>query len=380
MCGIAALMSAKNLRGYSIALMTGAVSHRGPDDEGYATFSGPILEPQILGGDHTPAACYAASLAYTPVRRFQPQDAENARVALGHRRLSILDLSAAGHQPMSSADGRLWIAFNGEIYNYLELREELERQGQVFSTRTDTEVILSAYLQWGVDCLRRFNGMFAFILLDRQKQTVFCARDRFGVKPFYYFVPDDGVIAAASEIKQFSTLAGWRAVVNGDRAHDFLAWGMLDHSDETLFHGVFQLRGGEALELKLGELARYRRAGRLPVFRWYELNPAPFLGGMAAAAQHFNELFENSISLRLRADVPVGSCLSGGLDSSSIVCVANRQLRRNAAHAQQCTFSAVSDVARFDESAYMDEVVRQTGVAHLTTMPDLERLFHDLPR
>jgi asparagine synthase (glutamine-hydrolysing) len=305
-----------------------------------------------------------------------------AVAALGHRRLSIVDLSPAGHQPMCTADRNCWITYNGEIYNYLELREELRALGSAFSTRSDTEVMLAAYRQWGRGCLQHFNGMFAFVLFDRARRKLFAARDRFGVKPLYYWISPEGLIAFASEIKQFTVLPGWQARVNGQRAYDFLNWGVSDHTDETLFRGVFQLRGGEALELDLdsGELSRVSAGGRLPAYCWYELQGRPFAGTPVDAGHAFRALLMDSIRLHLRADVPVGSCLSGGLDSSSIVCVMNDLLRAQNVGALQRTFSACATVTRFDEREFIDDVVRQTGTDAHFVYPSLEELFPLLDR
>ncbi len=371
MCGIAALIRLRpgaNLAG--IGPMTDLIRHRGPDDEGFALFfdERPALP---MGGADTPPSAFDSGLVYAPEGRFDASVATEALAALGHRRLSILDLSDAGHQPMASEDSRFWITYNGEIYNYRELRSELEGAGHRFATHTDTEVILAAYAEWGADCLHRFNGMWAFVLLDRQEGRVFAARDRFGVKPLYYWVSSEGFLALASEIKQFTVLPGWQARVNGQRAYDFLAWGMLDHTGETLFHGVRQLRGGEAFETRLETLG-----AEVPVYRWYTLEPRPFEGDMAAASRSFEELLRDAVSLRLRADVPVGSCLSGGLDSSSIVCLANDLLGDSAG--LQKTFSACSDIKRFDEREYIDEVVLSRRIDSRTVTPALDGLFEAL--
>ncbi len=378
MCGLTALFSARPLPADRIFAMTSAVRHRGPDDEGFTLFGGSELAPLTYGGPDTPDSSFASTLPYAPRRRL-PDPAASSVAALAHRRLSILDLSAAGHQPMSSADGRYWVIYNGEIYNYLELRDELRVLGHEFRTGTDTEIIIAAYRQWGVDCLHRFNGMFAIVLLDRTARRVFCARDRFGVKPLYYAVPEDGVVTLFSEIKQVAAYPGWRSAVNGQRAYDFLAWGIVDHTAETLFEGVFQLRNGERLELDLDRLDGLRKGAKLATETWYRLEPKQFAGSPADAAAGFRELFTDAIRLRLRADVPIGTCLSGGLDSSSIVCVANRLLREQDAASVQRSFSAVSDVARFDESRFMEEVVDQTGIRHRKVLPSLEHLFDELP-
>ncbi|MGA6826576.1 asparagine synthase (glutamine-hydrolyzing) [Nitrospira sp. NS4] len=372
MCGIAVLFSSEpRPLDDHIRAMTAAVRHRGPDDEGIALFSAKGLETTALGGVDTPAGTYDARMTYAPRRKAEP--VADAVVALGHRRLSIVDLSPAGHQPMCTADRRFWIVYNGEIYNYVELRTELELLGHSFVSHSDTEVILAAYREWGEQCLGRFNGMFAFVLVDRTARRVFAARDRFGVKPLYLWRSSRGLVAMASEIKQFSVLPGWSPVMNGQRAYEFLNWGLLDHTEETLFNGVRQLRGGECLHCPLEELPV-----SFPIKRWYQMTPRSFQGDRKAAADEFCALFTDAVRLRLRADVPVGSCLSGGLDSSSIVCVANNLLRSAGAASQQNTFSACAKVKRYDERKYIDIVVDRTGVHAHYVYPDLGELFETL--
>ncbi|MDF0643548.1 MAG: asparagine synthase (glutamine-hydrolyzing) [Nitrospira sp.] len=374
MCGIAALFASNPAPLEPLVrAMTDTVRHRGPDDEGVVVFSAGMMTATASGGIDTPQAVYQMAVSYAPVR----QSGSNPDVvaALGHRRLSILDVSAAGHQPMCTADGRFWVIHNGEIYNYLELRAELESLGHAFVSQTDTEVILAAYRAWGEECLQRFNGMFAFVLVDREARRVFAARDRFGVKPLYLWRSAQGLVALASEIKQFTLLPGWSPTVNGQRAYDFLNWGLIDHTDETIFEGVRQLRGGQSFHCSVKELL----AGP-PITQWYHLAPQPFDGDMKAAAEQFLSLFTDAVRLRLRSDVPVGSCLSGGLDSSSIVCVMNELLRRNTGATRQKTFSSCSKVDRFDERPYIDEVVRQTGADAHYVYPSLTELFETVDR
>jgi asparagine synthase (glutamine-hydrolysing) len=372
MCGIGALFDPRGaLAAEWLRSMQAAVRHRGPDDEGVACF-GPAAAPRAYGGPDTPESVYDCGLPYAPARG--DVATQGARLALVHRRLSILDLSPAGHQPMCTSEGDYWIVFVGEIYNYLELREELAALGETFASRSDTEIILAAYRAWGQGCVSRFNGMFAFVLYDRPGNRLFAARDRFGVKPLYYWVAPGGLVALGSEIKQFTKLPGWRPRVNAQRAYDFLNWALQDHTDETLYDGVFQLRGGEALVLDLNEPAA-RPGPRLPVYRWYEMQPSAFQGTLADAGMEFRRLLTDSVRLRMRADVPIGSCLSGGLDSSSIVCLMNVLLGEHGARTLQNTFSACATIEQFDERPYIEEVVRHTGVCAHYVYPRLDELF-----
>lgn len=340
--------------------MTRLVRHRGPDGEGLTFFY-----------PGNPTAVTVISDESPPGTSGERRPPPGATLALGHRRLSILDLSTAGHQPMADAAGEVWLTFNGEIYNYVELRAELRSRRHVFRSGTDTEVIIAAWREWGESCLTRFNGMFAFVLFDRRMRRLFAARDRFGVKPLYFWPTPTGGFALGSEIKQFTAHPEWRPRLNGQRAYEFINWGVSDHTAETLFADVSQLRGGEFLSATLESLATARPQ------RWYELRSAAFEGNFDAASARFRELFEDSIRLRLRADVPVGSCLSGGLDSSSIVCTVREQLGAHATVLQN-TFSAYSDVPRFDERSYIQEVAARTGATPHHVVPDPAELLAEL--
>jgi asparagine synthase (glutamine-hydrolysing) len=380
MCGIAALLGTPpGGLPRAARAMGDAVRHRGPDDEGFVFFT-PGAAPLAFGGPDTPADGYAAGLPYSPRAPLDDGAAPGSAAALVHRRLSIVDVSAAGHGPMSYCGGRVWMTYNGEVYNFVELRRELEAKGHTFLSHTDTEVILAAWREWGRGFLARLNGMFALALVDLERGTFVAARDRWGIKPLYYWVSPEGFVAFASEIKQFTGLPGWRARMNGQRAYDFLNWRVTDHTDETVFDGVHQLRGGQFFEAPLpagaGPLA-YTPGGRIPLQQWYTLRPAPFTGTMEDAAAGFRELLTDSVRLRLRADVPVGSCLSGGLDSSSIVCTMDRLLREGGGGVQK-TFSACSEDPRFDERAWIDEVVRHTAVEPHYVYPSMDALFDEV--
>jgi asparagine synthase (glutamine-hydrolysing) len=381
MCGIAVLVRAAGLASPgAIVPMTRLVRHRGPDDEGFATFTRAGLAAQLYSGEAGPRRD-AWQAGGEPGAEAIADGTSPVVAAFGHRRLSIVGLGAGGHQPMGLHDGSVWIVFNGEIYNFPEIREELAAAGHRFSSETDTEVLLAAYRQWGKACLDRFNGMFAFVLLDREKGVVFAARDRFGVKPLYYWIAPDSTIAFASEIKQFTVLPGWRARLNGQRGYDFLEWGLIDNTDETLFSGVFQLPGGHFVELPVesqGSLPAPVPGGRLAPSCWYRLQARRFEGDETAAWAGFHQTFEASIALRLRADVPVGSCLSGGLDSSSIVCVMSRLLASHEMRAH--TFSAAAHASKFDESHFARMVLEATGAHGTFVYPDAASLFSSLDR
>ncbi|ACU91335.1 asparagine synthase (glutamine-hydrolyzing) [Desulfomicrobium baculatum] len=379
MCGIAGFCSSGKHEVRYIKAMTEVIRHRGPDDEGAVVFEEMGSSPLVCKGDDTPTSAELSVIPYSPKFLIDSVIQRGVKVALGHRRLSILDLSSLGHQPMCTQDGRYWIVFNGEVYNYIELRAELEKLGHTFISRTDTEVILASYAQWGEECLSRFNGMWAFCIYDSQARTLFLARDRFGVKPFYYWTSPTGLFAFASEIKQFTVLPGWRAMLNSQGAYDFLVFGITDHTEETMFAGVYQLRPGYCVTLSVDNVNGLSPGKSLPARAWYDLRPRPFAGRFDCAVREFRDLFEQSIALRLRADAPIGSCLSGGLDSSSIVCVLNDLLRKQGVQALQKTFSACSDVDRFDERKWIDLVVGKTRVDAHYVYPAPDSLFEESP-
>jgi asparagine synthase (glutamine-hydrolysing) len=376
MCGIAGFVSRSPRSSAPIRRMTALARHRGPDDEGYLLVTEAHASPRVFGGADTPDDAYRSETPFAPAASIDAAGDAAVVLALGHRRLSIVDLSVLGHQPMCTSDRRLWIVYNGEIYNYRELSEELAARGHRFRSHSDTEVILAAYAQWGPACQDRFNGMWAFAIYDARERELFLSRDRFGIKPLYYWCAPDQTLYFASEIKQFTAAPEWTAEINPQRAYDFLAWGVTDHTDETMFARVYQLRAGECARLPIATVS-IGADGRVPVSRWYDLRPAAFSGSFDAAAEECAALLTDSVRLMLRADVAVGSCLSGGIDSSSIVCVMNRLLREQDAAALQMTFSACADAPQFDERKWIEQVVKATGVDARYVCPSLDRLMHD---
>lgn len=271
-------------------------------------------------------------------------------VALGHNRLSIIDTSNAGAQPMFSTDGRYCIVFNGEIYNYVELRAELSA-GYTFRSRSDTEVILAAYQRWGAACLDRFIGMFALLIWDRETRTVFGARDRFGVKPMYYRDAGDRRVAIGSEIR---TLAAVGDALTPDPVAwaSYLALGVQDHGDRTFWAGVRSVPAGHALRWT---------EDCFEIFEWYSL--ADRVGtafderSEADVAEEYRALMADAVRLRFRSDVPVGINLSGGLDSSALLALVQST---QGADSDVSAFTFVTGDPAYDETPWVEQMLAHT--------------------
>jgi asparagine synthase (glutamine-hydrolysing) len=359
MCGIVGLASPDPDDLRLLPVMTSALRHRGPDGEGYLYAEGRTGRHWAFRGPETPPGISLPTLPDQP-----PPGAD---VALGHRRLAIIDLGNGGHGPMSCPDGRLWISYNGEVFNYRELREELKSLGHAFHTASDTEVLLAAYAEWGAGALSRLNGMWAFVLYDARRGVLFCARDRFGVKPLHYSF-DGGLFACASEIKALLAHPGVPRQPHLPSVSSFLTAGSLDESDQTFFRGIRRVPAGHHLTLDL-------KSRELRVARWYTLPEDEH--SRPGAPEELRALLEDAVRLRLRSDVPVGTCLSGGLDSSSIVALTAR-LRGEADGRRSFSVAYPADPG-LDETAHQDEVVRATGVTPARTTPTAAELVRDLP-
>src|SRR3954463_4881755 len=289
MCGITGIVC---LNGQPVDLgvlqrMNDVQSHRGPDGEGF-----------IVSWPESNGFC-SAFLRHTS----QGHRAPAARVGLGHRRLAILDLSERGLQPMTAGASGAWIVFNGEIYNHLELRTELEGRGRFFNTRTDTEVLLQSYLEWGEDCLERIDGMFAFAIWDGARGRLFCARDRLGIKPFYYATPGEHFIFP-SAIKGVLPFPVLEAAVDDDAVLGFLVHGNCDYRERTILRNVTALPAAHALTLDLATR---------PLNRWCYWSPAPSSewDGLndATRIEQLRQRLEGTIRSHLISDVRAGSCL-----------------------------------------------------------------------
>jgi len=379
MCGIAGFVAkyGNPLPNNSVLRMTDLIFHRGPDDEGYI-FLSTDKSIRVAGGKSTPPAVWETPTEYRPSVEAGDYSHQYSLLAFGHRRLSILDLSPGGHQPMSYKNGQYWIVFNGEIYNYRDIRHELEKNGYRFITGSDTETVLAAYAEWGVNCFERFVGMWALAIYDHGKKEIVLSRDRYGIKPLYYYFSPSGGFYFASEIKQFTVLNEWRSQMNPGRVYDQLIYSFTDHTDETMFSGVFQLPAGCYYRAETGNLRR-DMTGRIEATRWYTPVHLPFRGSFNDAAMEFRRLFERAVSEHLYADVPVGTALSGGLDSSSIVCEVNRILRAEDSTDLQKTFSSCSVYEQFSEKKWMDIVVDHTSVDAYFVYPSLDQVLQITP-
>ena len=332
-CGLLGIIltAPRHLDGEAIERIAEGLAHRGPDDRGWLALGPGGIEH----GRDLPRAITAS-------------------VLLVHRRLSIIDLTAAGRQPMSSPDGRLHLIYNGEIYNYLELRRELEALGRRFSTQSDSEVLLTAYAEWGKAALDRLVGMFAFAILDSAERRLLLVRDFFGMKPLYHARVEGG-LAFASEIEPLLRLAGGARQVNPQRIYDYLRFGQLDHGDETCFAHVAQLPAAHYAEVELDA-----PAGLRPVRYWSPRPDGPLDVSLDEAAATVRELVLGSLDQHLRSDVAVGAALSGGTESSSIV-MGMRALRGESLDLR--TFSYIADEPALNEERWVDTVVAASGAS-----------------
>lgn len=325
MCGITGIVRLDGAAAEEakVSSMMQKIKHRGPDDQGVFT---------------------------------------HGQVSMGFVRLSILDLSPLGHQPMLDDTERYVITFNGEVYNYIELREELKAKGYTFRSNTDTEVILKSYIEWGKDFLHKLNGMFAIMIFDKETGEIFGARDRFGIKPFYYH-NDGNQFTYASEIPPILEILDQPAEANEQCIFDYLVFNRTDQTDSTFFKGIRKLQHGHYIQIN---------KDNVKMGRWYNLDNTR--SDAMKTAEDFRKMFSSSVGLRLRSDVPVGVCLSGGLDSSSIVST----LLHDYNTTELNTFSAVYGKGETgDESVFIDEYKTQLKNMH-HVYPSADSLYADM--
>lgn len=344
MCGIAGIvhLNSDKVSSEKLQKFTDSMFHRGPDGAGYEIF-------------------------------------ENELVGFGHRRLSILDLSDAGKQPMFSHDKKLLITYNGEVYNFLEIKRELEKIGIRFITQSDTEIILQAYRQWGINCLNLFNGMFAIAIWDFENKSLLLCRDRFGVKPLYYLYLPQQIFAFASETVAFKYLQGFKREVNSETFQIALKHPeILEGSVHTIYKNIFQLRPGHYLEFK-------KNYSRPVVKRWWNtienLIDVPL--NYNQQLEQFTELFKDACKLRMRSDVTLASALSGGLDSSSVYTTLHKintnltNIERLPANWQQA-FVATFPGTSVDEKLYAEKVVKAINGNAKYITPNYNNLIDDI--
>ncbi len=311
-----------------------SLSHRGPDDHGYLFAK--------VGDQSVKVSRDLASIEIAKTK--------NWNLSFVHTRLSIIDTSNRGWQPMASGDGRFAIVLNGEIYNYLELRDELEREGVEFHSQSDTEVLLQSYIRWGTNIFSRLVGMFAFCIWDSHKNQAILCRDSFGIKPLYYTtdLPSKS-LAFGSEIETLFCLPKVNRKVSPERLYYYLRHGMTDWGSETMYQSIKQLEPGHFKIIQLPEIKVYKSES------YFNLRADKKISiSYEDAREELNRKFLNNIKLHLRSDVPVGATLSGGIDSSSIV-MAMRKIGGNSLNLH--TFSFIPETHQESEETYIDEIV-----------------------
>lgn len=357
MCGIGGIIryDGNPIMPAQLKRMGETLAHRGPDDHGGLVWDGQSV--------HTHREYEALPLG---------------QAGLIHQRLSILDLSAAGRQPMSTPDERYHIVYNGEIYNYIELRAQLEEYGYAFATRTDTEVLLKAYAQWGRDCLTKFIGMFAFAILDTQRRTVFLARDFFGIKPLYVTATPE-YFAFASEIKGLMSMDCIKAAPDPQGIYDYLQHGRILDNIRTVFQGITHLPPAHFAEVNLDTPRQW-----MPTRYWKIETDQTLDISFDEAVAETRRIFLSNVRLHLRSDVPVGVALSGGVDSSSIAA----GMRHHSNDARIHGFSFTPDDPAISEELWVDitgdaigATIHKVRVAPDDLLSDIDRLLavHDEP-
>lgn len=337
MCGICGFVSREKITVEQLREMNDTMYHRGPDDSG--------------------AEIYPMKKEYA--------------VGLAQRRLSILDLSPLGHQPMHSPDKRVSIVFNGEIYNFGELKEELSDYS--FGSSCDTEVILAAYLKWGIDCIKKLNGMFAIAIFDREQERLYLTRDRIGKKPLYYWL-ENGNLVFASELKPIMACPGFEKRVNKEVLPRYLYQHYIA-GKETALEGVYKVQPGEIITFSYGEIKSGKYWDLTQVY--HEKKERPRVS-FEEAKQELNELLKDAVAKRMIADVPLGTFLSGGYDSSLITAIA-----QSLSEEPVKTFSIGFEEKQYNEAEYAKEVAAHLGCDHTEMYigeKDMFRLIESIPK
>jgi asparagine synthase (glutamine-hydrolysing) len=346
MCGIFGYLHKEKIASISNIDLANILPHRGPDDQGWLIYNGQA----ILTGK--------AAIPEVP-----------AKLLLIHKRLSILDPTPAGHQPMTCSNQRFFLIFNGEIYNSNELRIELTKLGMQFFSGTDSEVLLQAYSHWGKACLQKLSGMFAFVIFDKEQKTIFFARDHFGIKPLFYYA-DQSQFLFASEIKSLLPFLP-KKTINPQRLFFYLRSGLTDFADETFFAEIKQLPAGHYFEIALDHFHNIR-----PVCYWRMCPEINRDISFSEAAGTVRNLFLKSVTRHLRSDVPVAMTLSGGIDSSAIVMAVRHLFPDFDAH----TLSYVADDPRLSEEKWIDLINSESSAISHKVFTNPDKMMTDLNR
>lgn len=363
MCGIAGIIALDSTAAVDVQLlhaMTERIKHRGPDDEGYLMANYYTATLQSYAGLDSPEDIRAEYKLLPGIGNTAKTNLPGScQLGMGFRRLSILELSPCGHQPMLDKELRLAISFNGEIYNHTELRDELVGLGYSFNSKSDTEVILKAYHAWGDNCVQRFIGMWAFAVWDAKAKRLFCSRDRYGVKPFYYAL-NDKFMYWGSEMKQLTCAPIDKSLNNAMIWRSMKINALMVYDNETYWQNIHSLLPGHNLSVVNG-IVEIKAYYSLDIDNFEKSNLS-----FNAAVDEYRRLFLDSIALQMRSDVEVGASLSGGMDSSAIVCSA---VQHN--HKPMQTFSSYyADTPELDERPWIDRIVKHTGSKSHLVSPD----------
>jgi asparagine synthase (glutamine-hydrolysing) len=330
MCGIVGVLSLNNKTinvNYSKS-MADKIAHRGPDDAGYLYFH--------TGTRHKKNISFYQNLTDKKFRNFNSnlsviEENKSQRelhqhdydLYMGHRRLSIIDVSNSGHQPMSDLSKNIWISYNGEIYNFKELKSRLKKFGHKFISNTDTEVIIYAYIQWGIDCVKKFNGMFAFSLFDNTKKKFYLCRDRYGIKPVYYHFTKDKTFIYGSEIKSILEYKDYKNEIDKEALIEYFTFQNI-FSNKTLNKNIQILEAGNYLEIDLIS-KNFKK-----IQYWdFDFSESIKIKDEKEYIEELNRLFSQAVKRQLVSDVPIGSYLSGGVDSGSIAVIASNHFKKN---------------------------------------------------
>ena len=362
MCGIAGLYDPNGVKIEEVIALSETLKHRGPDDEGFA----------LIDKDNTVKNCKGNDTVsqLSNLEHIQEQN-NNNQLALIHRRLSIIDITEQGHQPFCSSNKRFTLIFNGEIYNYREIRNELLQKGREFTSNSDTEVVLQAFEEWGENCVEKFIGMWAFVIYDLKENNLTISRDRFGIKPLYIY-EGKNCFAFASEIKALLKLNCVDKSISNQNLGSYLSFGTTNTPYKNLFEHIKDIEPGCNYTYNLGTKNFAKRS-------YFSINNpvSPNQMDLNSNIEKFNSIFGESMNLHLRSDVEVGSCLSGGLDSSAIVYFASQLLGDK--HLK--TFTAAYKNKTVDESEYAHLVASQlNNVKDLYTYPEAKTLVSEMEK